>query len=85
MKISVVVHPNSRNPRVREGLAKILHVYVNAPPLDGRANKAVIEALSKFFGTKKSKIVLLRGSKSKVKIFEIYTIKSLSKEVLQKL
>ena len=47
------------------------HVYVNAPPLEGKANKAVIEALTEHLGIKKGKVVLVRGEKSKNKVFEI--------------
>jgi uncharacterized protein (TIGR00251 family) len=71
MKISVIVHPNSKNPRIEEDLMEVLHVYVNAPPLEGKANKAVIEALVKHFKTKKRKVILMRGEKSKNKVFEI--------------
>ena len=71
MKISVLVHPNSKNPRIEEDLTKTIHVYVHAPPLEGKANRAVVEALADFFKTKKSKVVLLRGERSKNKMFEI--------------
>ena len=54
MKIEVVVHPNSKNPRVEKDLTEMIHVYVNAPPLEGKANKAVIESLAKFLKVKKS-------------------------------
>ena len=49
----------------------MLHVYVKAPPLEGKANKEVIESLAKFFGTKKGKVILISGEKSKNKVFEI--------------
>jgi uncharacterized protein (TIGR00251 family) len=71
MKISVIAHPNSKNPRIEEDLMKVLHVYVNAPPLEGKANKVVIEVLAKHFKTKKGKVILIRGEKSKNKVFEI--------------
>lgn len=71
MKLEVVVHPNSKNSRVEKDLTGMLHVYVNAPPLEGKANQAVIESLANFLNTKKSKIVLLKGAKSKRKVFEI--------------
>lgn len=71
MKISVIVHPNSKNPRVEKDLIGMIHVYVNAPPLEGKANKAVIESLAKFLKIKKSEIVLVQGEKSKKKVFEI--------------
>lgn len=71
MRVFVIAHPNSKNPRVEEDLTKVLHVYVKAPPLEGKANKEVIEALAKFFETKKAKVILIRGEKSKNKVFEI--------------
>jgi len=71
MKVSVIVHPNSKRIRIEKDLIKTLHVYVNAPPLQGKANEATIEILADFFKTKKNKINLLRGTNSKNKIFEI--------------
>lgn len=72
MKIEVVVHPNSKNPRVEKDLIEMIHVYVNAPPLEGKANKAAVESLSKFLKVKKSGIILVKGEKSKNKVFEIF-------------
>lgn len=71
MKISVIAHPNAKNPRVEKDLLGELHAYVNAPPLEGRANNAVIEALAKHFQTKRSNVILVSGAKSKNKLFEI--------------
>jgi len=72
MNISVIVHPNSKNPRIEKDLLGILHIYVKEPPLQGKANKATIQALAKFYKTKTSRIVLIKGEKSKNKIFRIY-------------
>lgn len=71
MKIAVVVHPNAKNSRVEKDVTEIIHVYVHAPPLEGKANQAVIESLATFLKIKKSKILLIRGEKSKNKVFEI--------------
>ncbi len=71
MKISIIAHPNSKNEKVEEDLLGTLHVYVNEAPLDGRANAAIINKLSNFFKIPRSKIILLKGEKSKNKIFEI--------------
>ena len=75
MRITVNVHPNSKRPRIEKDLLGTLHVYVVQPPLEGKANKAVIEALAKHFKTKKSSIYLISGMKSKIKVFEIGGIK----------
>ena len=71
MIIRVIVHPNSKNPRIEKDSTQDIHVYVREPATEGRANKAVIKALSELYKVPKSKIVLKLGSKSKVKIFEI--------------
>lgn len=71
MKISVIVHPNSKKPRIEKDLLEVLHVYVKEPPLEGKANRAVIETLAEYFQTKKGFVHLLKGEKSKNKIFEI--------------
>jgi len=71
MKISVVAHPNSKKPRVERDLFGTLQVYVSQPPLEGRANEAVIDALAGHFQIKKSQIQLIRGHKSKMKVFDL--------------
>jgi uncharacterized protein (TIGR00251 family) len=71
VRISIIAHPNSKKPRIEKDLLETLHVYVNAPPLEGKANRAVIEALAEHFKVKKSCVLLLNGAKSKTKTFEI--------------
>ena len=70
MKISVSVKPNSKNESVEESEGVYL-VRVNAPPTEGRANARVIELLALHLKKSKSSIRLLKGLKSKKKIFEI--------------
>ena len=71
MTISVIVHPNAKNQRIEKDLLGTLHVYVHEPPLEGKANNAVMLALAEYFHTKKRGVTLLHGSKSKQKVFEI--------------
>ncbi|MBI5530439.1 MAG: DUF167 domain-containing protein [Candidatus Doudnabacteria bacterium] len=71
MTITVQVHPNSKKPRIEKDLFGELHIYVNQPPLEGKANKAVTESLAEHFKVSKSRVVLVRGEKSKKKTFEI--------------
>lgn len=73
MKISIIAHPNSKKPRIEKDLFENLHVYITEPPLEGKANKAVIEALAKYFQVKKNEVILLSGHKSKNKLFEVKT------------
>jgi len=69
MKISVIAHPNAKKPRVEKDLLNTLHVYVRQPPLEGKANKAVVEALAIYFHTKKRNIILLSGKKIQKQTF----------------
>jgi uncharacterized protein len=71
MIITIIAHPNSKKPRIEKDLFGGLHVYVNQPPLEGKANKAVAEALAEYFKVSKSKVILIRGEKSKQKVFSI--------------
>ena len=71
MKISVIAHPNAKRPRIEKDLLEMLHIYVHEPPLEGKANRAVIAALADYFQTKKSNISLLSGEKSKYKLLGI--------------
>jgi len=71
MRVTVIVHPNAKNPRVEKDLLDTLHIYVHEPPLEGKANRAVIQSLALYFNTKKGNVILLSGEKSKNKLFEI--------------
>jgi uncharacterized protein YggU (UPF0235/DUF167 family) len=50
---------------------KILVVETAAPPLQGKANKKVIELVAKFLGVAKANISIKSGLQSKHKILEI--------------
>lgn len=71
MKLAVIVHPNSKKERIEKDLLDTLHVYVNEPPLEGKANRAAISSLADYFHTSKSNVSLISGAKSKHKLFEI--------------
>lgn len=71
MRIAIIAHPNAKRPRIEEDLLGTLHVYVNAPPLEGKANRAIEEALAEHFKVKRTQVDLISGQKSKNKLFEI--------------
>lgn len=71
MKVTIIAHPNSKKPRIEKDLTGILHVYVNKPPLENKANEAVLEDLAKYLEIKRNQLVLISGQKSKTKTFEI--------------
>lgn len=71
MRINILVHPNSKRARIEKDLLDTLHIYVNEPPLEGKANRATISALAEYFKVSKSNIQLISGTKSKHKLFDV--------------
>jgi hypothetical protein len=71
MKLTIITHPNSKNPRIEKDLMDVIHLYIKEPPQEGKANKAVIEALADHLKIKKNQVILIHGEKSKNKVFEI--------------
>lgn len=70
MKIKVRVHAGARRSRT-EQRGDELHVWVSAPPVDGKANLEVVEAIAVLYGIKKSAVRLTAGHTSKTKTFEL--------------
>ena len=52
-----------------EGTAAQLKIAVQAPPLEGRANEALIAFLAATFGVAKSAVALVSGELSRNKVF----------------
>lgn len=70
-RLTIKVRPNSRVEAVEKVNDKEFNVKVNAPAKEGRANQAVVELLSGYFDVPKSRISIIKGSKSKIKIVEL--------------
>lgn len=71
-RLTIQVSPrSSQNKIVGTNEAGILKIKLTAPPVDGAANKMLITLLSKEFEVAKSKIKILKGETSKMKIVEI--------------
>ncbi len=70
-KISIKVKPNSKKEGIIPNDDGSLTVRVNVPPVEGKANERVVELLAEHFDKPKSKITLVSGHKSKIKIFQI--------------
>ena len=72
MRIKVKVITNAKENRVLEEKGGY-KVYLNATPVHGKANKALIETLARYFHTKKGNIRIIKGERSKEKHLEIIT------------
>ncbi len=70
MKIRVRVHAGARRARIEQREDE-LHVWVSAPPADGKANLEVKEALAVFYKIPRSAVRLSSGQTSRNKLFEL--------------
>ncbi|MCX7796129.1 MAG: DUF167 domain-containing protein [bacterium] len=70
MRITVRVKPNSVKQNIKVGNNEY-RVSLNSPPLEGKANEELIEILADYFNTSKSKVKIISGHKSKIKVVEI--------------
>jgi uncharacterized protein (TIGR00251 family) len=71
VKFSITVKPNSKNREVEVLGPNRLLVRVLAPPKENKANQELAETLARYFRVSKSRISILKGSRSKQKIVEI--------------
>lgn len=65
--ITLHVLPNAPKSEVVGEYNGALKVKIKAPPVDGKANKAIIEFFSELLNVAKNKIEILKGDKSKHK------------------
>lgn len=70
-KISVKVVPNSKIEQVQTSFDGAIKVWVKEKPVDGKANLALIELLSKHLDVPKSSIEIISGQKNRNKLIGI--------------
>jgi len=71
MKITVKANPDSYNDKVEKISETRFAVETREPPINGRANQAIIRLLADYFKIPAYKIRLIKGAREKSKIFEI--------------
>lgn len=71
MRITVRVKPGSRKTFIREIGDGELEICVREPASEGKANRAVIEAVALRAGVAKSRVRMARGHRGKNKILEV--------------
>jgi uncharacterized protein len=65
LKIKVI--PNSKVEKITELAPNTYKIKLMAPAIENKANKALIELLSRHFKVAKSKITILKGETSREK------------------
>ena len=76
MKINIRITPNAKKTEIvgKDSTLfgdEILKIKVASPPVEGKANKELINFLSEHFDVPKSKVHIVSGEKSRSKVVEI--------------
>jgi len=73
--LAVRVQPGAKKTAIAgiygEGAAAQLKIAVQAPPVEGRANEALVDFLAKTFGVPKRAVELVSGELSRSKVFAV--------------
>ena len=71
MKIFVKAHTRSKKPRVLKKDESHYEIWVNEVPEDGKANRAILEALKRELGVPMSRLSVVSGQTSKNKVIGV--------------
>ena len=69
--VDVLVQPRASRAGVGPAVGDRLRVSVTAPPVDGKANAAVIEAVADAFGVRRADVTIVRGETGRRKTVRI--------------
>ncbi len=71
VKLFVKAKPASREAGVKKIDDNNFEVAVKEPPVQGRANEAIVNALAEYFGVARGRVRIVAGHTSRQKIVEI--------------
>ena len=71
MKITVKAKPLARETYVKKLDESSFEVAVKEPPVGGRANAAIVEAVAEYFRIQRIRVKIISGWTSRQKILEI--------------
>jgi uncharacterized protein len=69
--VSVRVQPRASRDEITGWRDDVLVARLTAPPVDGRANKALCQLIAKAVGVAPSRVAVVRGEKSRDKVVRV--------------
>lgn len=70
-RLTVKVHPRARRTALAGRLGDAWKLALAAPPVDGKANEECLRFFAELAGVAKSRVRILRGSTSRMKVVEV--------------
>jgi len=71
MKINIRVKTNAKSERVEKTGKNQFKIWTKEPAKENKANLSIIKIISRVYKIPKSSVSLVRGLKSKEKVFEV--------------
>jgi hypothetical protein len=71
MKIYIIAKPKKKKEYIEQIDSTHYTVAIKEPPINGKANKAIIDSLAGYFTISKSQIFFISGQTSNHKTFEV--------------
>ena len=65
--LNIYLQPGAKKTEVAGTHNGYIKIKINSPPVDGKANAALIQFLSDFLDVPKSSVTLMSGQKSRIK------------------
>lgn len=81
VEVKVKVIPGARENGAVGFEGDILKVKLTAPPIEGKANKALVELLARLVGIRKGNVEIVKGLKSRQKLIRLTDV---DEDVLRK-
>ena len=73
MKIIIKAKPGSKEDKIEKVDEANYIVYVKAPPIDGKANAAIVKLLANHFDVSVSMVEIISGHMARMKVIQIHT------------
>jgi hypothetical protein len=70
-RVAVKLQPRGRRDELLGFADDVLRARVSAPPVDGKANKALCRLIADRVGVAPSRVTVVRGAKSREKLVEV--------------
>ncbi len=67
LKLLIYAQPGAKKTTIDGFFGERLKIKIGTPPVDGKANKELIRFLAEEFSLSKSRVLLLKGDKSRLK------------------
>ena len=71
MIIKIYIQPGASKNEIAGKHGDAIKIRLTAPPVEGRANEALVDFLAKEYKVPKSQITIIRGHKSRQKLVKI--------------